>query len=1025
MQDKQHAPLSFAQSVLPWFVAGGALLVYLLTLNHWVTLNSLPWIARVTGWDWSLPLQAPLFFALTYPVRWLPGSWQPLALNAFSAVCAALTLALLARSVALLPHDRTVAQRQRERSEFSLLSIPAAWLPPLFAVLVCGLQLTFWEHAVAGTNEALDLLVFAYAIRCLLEFRVSQRESWLCRMALVYGLGAANNWAMIGFFPCFLVALIWIRGWEFLQFGFILRMLGFGVIGLLLYLLLPLVWAWSDLTNVNFGQALHAELANQKGFLLDIPALRNRVVILSLTSILPVFILGIRWPSSFGDTSAAGAALTNLMFRVIHLAFLAACLWVFFDQRFSPRALVTSNFGLSFLTFYYLGALSIGYFSGYGLLVFGAARTKSKSWRRPSDAEILIERVMTGVLWLAFLAIPAGLIYKNLPWVRTNNGTALREIAEQLAKPLPPEGAVVLSDDLRALVLVEAHLSGNGSPSKQILIHSRSLPVPDYHLQLIKRYPGRWPNIVSDIPEGEVVDDSALLRMMMDLGRANPIYYLHPSFGFYFEHFYAEPRGLVFQLSPYATNQVFPPALAAAQFEANQSFWKSQQTRLSTLPPSGRRELLENLSDRAFVAQFYSRALNDWGVTLQKNQRLAEAGQWFKTATELSTNNRPAFVNLEFNQNLQTQTPRQRETLKSIEEKFGLYRSWEDILQKNGPFDHPDFCLLLGDIFAQQNLLREAALQFDRAQSLEPTNLVARLALANVYLQARQPENTLATVAAIRALKPADPMPADTELEVVRLEAAAHFTRTNYAAAETALLAAQAKYPDRISVLDALVMFYGKTQRLTNAFETIAKILKLSPENPQALINQATLHFNHTNYTQAISSLDRVLQKDAKNIPALLYRVFMNSESKNYKKALEDVDRVLELEPDHPEGLLYKGAIAIETKNYAEAVTSLNRLLKQQPSNWKALRNRAIANLQRGKLSEAQDDYEKLRRQLPRYYIAYYGLGEIAYRNKDIAHAIMFYELYLKHVPNVDSPEMAEEKKIVTERLKELKTARP
>src|SRR5262249_11777483 len=144
------------------------------------------------------------------------------ALNGFAAGCAALTLVLLARSVALLPHDRTNEQRLREQSEHSFLSIRSAWLPPLFAVLVCGLQLSFWERAVEfrdvsflDNGEIFNLLLFAYVVRCLLEYRISQKESWLTRFALVYGLGIANNWAMIGFFPAFLAALIWIKGLEF------------------------------------------------------------------------------------------------------------------------------------------------------------------------------------------------------------------------------------------------------------------------------------------------------------------------------------------------------------------------------------------------------------------------------------------------------------------------------------------------------------------------------------------------------------------------------------------------------------------------------------------------------------------------------------------------------------------------------------------------------------------------------------------------------------------------------------------
>ena len=114
--------------------------------------------------SWRAEPLTPLFLVLTYPVRLLPAAWQPVCLNAFTALCAALTLGLLARSVRLLPHDRTREQRQREGGEFALLSIRTAFLPPLFAVLMLGLQLTFWQHAVSATGEMLDLLVFAFLI---------------------------------------------------------------------------------------------------------------------------------------------------------------------------------------------------------------------------------------------------------------------------------------------------------------------------------------------------------------------------------------------------------------------------------------------------------------------------------------------------------------------------------------------------------------------------------------------------------------------------------------------------------------------------------------------------------------------------------------------------------------------------------------------------------------------------------------------------------------------------------------------
>jgi len=83
----------------------------------------------------------------------------------------------------------------------------------------------------------------------------------------------------------------------------------------------------------------------------------------------------------------------------VHLAFLAAGLWTAFDGKISARALVDKKLleltdearsGVPFLTFYYLGALCLGYFVGYFLLVFGTAT--GRSWQKaPQPPVRLIE----------------------------------------------------------------------------------------------------------------------------------------------------------------------------------------------------------------------------------------------------------------------------------------------------------------------------------------------------------------------------------------------------------------------------------------------------------------------------------------------------------------------------------------------------------------------------------------------------------------------------------------------------------
>src|SRR5580692_6638852 len=95
----------YVRRVLPWLIAVAMLLFYVLTLNHWVSLTSLSSVATISGWTWTRQYGSPLYYLVTMPFRLLPAAAVPLALNLFSAVCAALILGLLARSVGLLPHD--------------------------------------------------------------------------------------------------------------------------------------------------------------------------------------------------------------------------------------------------------------------------------------------------------------------------------------------------------------------------------------------------------------------------------------------------------------------------------------------------------------------------------------------------------------------------------------------------------------------------------------------------------------------------------------------------------------------------------------------------------------------------------------------------------------------------------------------------------------------------------------------------------------------------------------------------------
>ena len=981
MENREHS--TFTTRLLPWLIAVGAFSIYLVTLGRWISLSGLQMAAMLTDPSGSVPMSAPLTYLLTYPLRWLPTTAQIYASNGLSALLAAIALGLLARAVALLPQDRTRDQRHRERSETGLLSLPTAWLPPLFAALACGLQLAFWQHATAGTGQMLNLALLAYLILCLLEFRIDERESRLTRMAFVYGIASTNNPALIPMFPLFLVALVWIRGRDFFNVRFILRMLAFGIAGLSLYLLLPLLSQFSDVSVVNFWQALRAQLIEQKNALLGIP--RYIVLFGALFSILPLAFIGIRWPSSFGDTSTAGVLLTNLLFRVVHALFLAGCLWVILDAPFSPRILVDKlqdrqsaalALGLPFLGFHFITSLCAGYLIGYFLLLSG--KLEDRGWRRSSPLDRVASYAFGITVWVLAAAIPATLIYRNWVHIRANDGRLLRDFAALTLRNVPEDHAVAMADDPLLLNLVRIYDRQIRGGKDRLMVYTPLLTYTVYQRSLHRLFPNQWVELPEDLPAFAALNSRVLVVQVQSIVSTNPTYYLHPSFGYFFERVYLRPEGMAYPLAVYPPNDLVPPPLAPEVIQRNIEFWDEVSSTLSDLTPL----VVRGVSDARAVGRWYARALNHWGVELQKINRLQEAGRLFALATQLNPDNLVAQINHLYNQSLQRGSSESVDLAKSAEERFGpKYRTWDAFLADNGPVDDPGFRIRLGRLLEKQGNLRQAILQYARALELEPENRPGLIDLADLYLRSGLAQQTLETTARLRHLR-ATP---EEQIRFIRLEAEAHAALGENAKAENLLVKALQNHPNAELLLDALAELYKITDQTEKALQVCDRHLELNPRATTALIRKTVVYMKQEDHPQAEATLKTLIQVAPDSVPALLTQ----------------------------------SAFLIQTKRYPEGLQVANRLLELDPQNQWALINRAIALLQSGQLDEAKTAYLELHQSMPLEYRFHYGLGEIAYRQNHHADAIKFYELYLQYAP-ADT----EEARQITDRLRQLQTGK-
>ena len=876
MEREPTRPWNFLTTGRPWLLAGGMLAVYLATLSCGVTAGNLRSVVELSGWNWQPEVAAPVTFLLTYPLRWLPARGIAPAANLCSALCAALTLALLARSVALLPGQRRI----------SLLSPRMAWLPPALAVFACGLQLTFWENAIQAAGEILDLLLFAAAAWCVLEFRVTRQPSWLTRFAVGYGLALANNWAMAGFLPLFLVAFLWTRPLHLLDFRFAARALRLGwkavapeltadfrlclrlalcgLAGLSLLLLLPLLAHFSTTRHFDFWPALLSELGAYKHMLFRFP--KGVILLLSLTSILPALFMGIgRWSLRFQSDSRSPKSLAvRGVFYLIHAAWLLACIWVALDCPVSPRH---RGLGFAFLPLYYLGALSIGYFSGYFLLVFGA-RNPNGLPRRSLEK---LAAAATAGIGLLLLIVPSLLLYRNLPQIRAIHRDPWLGYFTLVEKSLPAQGSVILSDSSLPLLFFQAALVRDSKPFPYLPLDATALDKPAYQAFLGRAYPrfglaGTQSNLFAECarPVGRV-------RLLEALAERHGLYYLHPSLGYYFEAFYPQAQGLVYQLKPYGSNVAIAPLPSPELIARNRQFWQEAETNQfaalaralqqgspPAIPNWIQRLLarihLQNEPNRSaqIVGARYARTLNYWGAELQEGRAYSEAAQYFRQARELNPDNVAARINQDFNADLQAGRPPVLAPATAIEEEAGHRRKWEQVILEDGPFAEPNYCYQVGSALARNGLYHQALQQFRRVQTLAPDLTDARFWMARLFIHTGHYSNALAAVNQILQAHPDDD-------NALFLKAVALLQSKAYEESLAPFTYLINHYPNNYAAQLNRAIAYLQLGRLDAARRDYEQVAQALPRSYQAWFGLAEIAYRRKDFPAAITNYQRYL----------------------------------------------------------------------------------------------------------------------------------------------------------------------
>ena len=336
---------------------------------------------------------------------------------------------------------------------------------------------------------------------------------------------------------------------------------------------------------------------------------------------------------------------------------------------------------------------------------------------------------------------------------------------------------------------------------------------------------------------------------------------------------------------------------------------------------------------RANPPEYCPRVYESLVKELQKQNLLGNARAHFERALQLSPDNVVAHIDLACNQNLQAGRKASPKVSKFIEDEFGKYRNWEQVIGENGPFDDPNFCYEQGRVFVRGGNYRQAAQEFSRAKTLDPENLPSRLWLAQLSVAGRKPEDALKIVDEIHANSQKLGIARSNLTELMFVESSAHLAMDDVKSSEAAVAAALKKYPGDEDLLATATQVYLNYGRYSNALDTIEEQLKISPDNPRTLINKGYACIQLQKYEEAIPPLTRLLSLETNNYSALLNRAIAYLRSGKLEAAQRDYEVLQKAFPTAFQIYYGLGEIAYQKKETNAAIRNYQLYLTNSAPN--------------------------------------------------------------------------------------------
>ena len=271
-------------------------------------------------------------------------------------------------------------------------------------------------------------------------------------------------------------------------------------------------------------------------------------------------------------------------------------------------------------------------------------------------------------------------------------------------------------------------------------------------------------------------------------------------------------------------------------------------------------------------------------------------------------------------------------------------------------------------------------------------------------------------------------------LAIQNLKAAVLISVGRIAEAEKMARALEKRYPKDINVLYTMTMLAQAKNDAKMRTTYLKKILRIDPNNVQALQEEGLDLYNQGSYKEAGIAFSKILKKHPNDIQALIwcgkvyyldnklkeaeqcFRVALQQEPKNslaiaelariksetnrMAEAISDIKEAIALEPDAAPHWTDLGSYNMQIGRREDALDAFNHAVALVPDSYFIHIYLAGLNDDLGNKDAAIKHYQKVVELYPQYYFAYEGLGILYFERKEWENSRRAFVNALRYAPD-------------------------